>query len=108
MHEVLVWPLTETRLYYSTFCFQIEETNFSLFRKIFTNATAKVGNRWFFKEIDFYGHTSQNRFRRLLWVTFIFGSENHKSRDNFSFIYSISIKLNLWLSGVGFLKLSEN
>ena len=36
--QILVRLLTETGLQYSTFCPQIEETNFSLFRKISMNA----------------------------------------------------------------------
>ena len=77
---------------YSTFCYQIEETNFSLFGKIYTNAAIKFGNRYFFKDMNFYGH---ELFRTIsdswLFDTFISGSENHKLHDNFSFILSISI-----------------
>ena len=53
MHEVLVRLLTETVLQYSTFCYKIEETNFSLFRTISANAIAKFGNRSFLKDMNF-------------------------------------------------------
>ena len=46
----------ETRLQYSTFCYLIEETNFSLFCNIFTNATLEFGCRCFFNDMSFYGH----------------------------------------------------
>ena len=49
MHEVLVRLLTETVFKYSTFYYKIEETNFSLFRKISANAVAKFGNRPFLR-----------------------------------------------------------
>ena len=35
-------------------------------------------------------------------VTFICGSENHKSHDKFFFIFSISIKFFLWIYRVAF------
>ena len=71
-------------LQYSTVRYQIEETNFLLPRKILTNATVEFGNRCFFKAINFDGYeffrtVSDSYFR----VTFISGSENHKSNDNF-------------------------
>ena len=56
MHEVLVLLLTETKLRYSAFCYQIEETNFWLFGQVYTNATIGFGNRCFFKDINFYRH----------------------------------------------------
>ena len=45
----------------ATFCYQLEETNFSLFCKISTNAFVGFGNRCFFKNMLF-----KNRFRQLL------------------------------------------
>ena len=54
--QVLVRLLTETGLQYSTFCPQIEETNFSLFRKISMNATVEIENRCFLKNMKFSGH----------------------------------------------------
>ena len=109
MHWVLVRLPTETRLQHSTFCCLTEETNFSLFCKIFTNATLEFGSRCFFKDMSFYRHeffrtVSDSCFR----VTFISGSENHKSHDNFSPIFSTSIELFLWLWGVEFLKFLKN
>ena len=102
-------PITETRLQYSTFCCLIEESNFSLFCKIFTNATLKFSTRWFFKGMSFYGHEffttdSDSCFR----VIFISGSENHKSHDNFYSIFSISIEFFLRFWGGAFLKFLEN
>ena len=44
MHQVLVRLLTETVLKYSTFRYQIEDTNFSLFFKISMNTTVEFGN----------------------------------------------------------------
>ena len=53
MYLVLVRLLTETVLQYSTFFYKIEETNFSMFRKISANAIAEFGNRSFFKDMNF-------------------------------------------------------
>ena len=39
----------------ATFCYQLGETNFSLFRKISTNAFVGFGNRCFFKNMLFRG-----------------------------------------------------
>ena len=74
--------------------FRMVEINFSLFPKIFTNAAVEFSSRSFFKNINFYGHeffrtVSDSCFR----VTFITGIENHKSHDDFSFIFFISIKV---------------
>lgn len=91
---LLVRRLTETRLQYSTFGYQIEEFNFSLFHQISTNATIKFGRT----------NISDSCFR----VSFISGSVNNKSHDNFSFVFSISVKFFLWPSGVPFLKFLEN
>ena len=94
IHQVIVRLLTETGLQYSTFYYHKEETNFSLFCKISTNANLEFGNRCFFKGMDFYAHkffitVSHSCFK----FTFISGSENHKSHDNFPSTFSISIKL---------------
>ena len=106
---ILVSLLTITVLQYSTFCGQIEKTYFSLFWKISTNVTVVFGSRRFIKDMNFY----RNEFFRTISsscfrVSFISGSKNHKSHDNFSFIFTFSIKLFLWLWGVAFLKFSEN
>ena len=53
---------------------------------------------------EFFRTVSDSCFR----VTFISGSENHKSHDNFSPIFSTSIELFLWLWGVEFLKFLKN
>ena len=91
------------------FYYQTEETNFSFFCKVSTNGTVEFGNRCFFKDINFYGHEF---FRTVsdscLRVPFISSNKNHKPLDDFSFIFSISIKISLWFSDVAFLKFSEN
>ena len=68
-------------------------------------------------EINF-SETFQTVALGLLSGEIISGIENHKSHDFFHilditfkiffFIYFISIKLFLWLSGVAFLKFSEH
>ena len=73
-HLVLVRLLTETGLQYSTLRYQIEEANFTLFRKISTNATVKFGNRCFFKEMGFYGHDFEAVSDSCFRVTVISGS----------------------------------
>ena len=94
----MVSALTEIELHYSTFCYQIEETNFLLFCKISTNVTVKFGDGCFFKDIIIYGHkflrTFQNVSESYFRVIFKSDSENHKSQDNFSFIFFIFIKLS--------------
>ena len=59
--------------------------------------------------MSFYG----NEFSRTISdtcfrITFISGSESHKSYNNFPFMFSISINNFLWLWGIAFLKFSEN
>ena len=56
LQGILVWLLADTVLLYFTFSYQIDETNFLLFRKISTNATLEFGNRCCFKEMNFYRH----------------------------------------------------
>ena len=53
---------------------------------------------------EFFRTVSGSCFR----VIFIPGSENHKSHDNFSFIFSISFKVFLWIWGADVLKFLEN
>ena len=105
---VLVQLLTELILQYSTFCYQIGETNFSFFHKISMNATVEFGNICFFKDMHFYGHeffrtVSDSCFK----VTFISDSENHKWHDNFCSIFSMSVKFSLWLWGIPFWNFQE-
>ena len=52
-HQVLVRLLTEKGLEYSTFCCQIDQTNFSLFCKISTNFIVEFGSRWFYQVHEF-------------------------------------------------------
>ena len=65
MHYVFVRLLTETVLQYSTFCCQIADNNFSLFRKISTNTTVEFGNRCFYKSMNFYGKNFAEPFQMV-------------------------------------------
>ena len=71
-------------------------------------STAADRNSIAISPANFYGHeffktVSNTCFR----VTFIFGSENHESHNNFSFIFFIHIELLLGLLKIAFLKFSK-
>ena len=92
MHAISISAAAErNRIAIFYICYQIEEINFSLFCKIPTNATVKFGNRCFFMDMKFGGYEF---FRTVsdscLSATFISDTVNHKSHDNFSFIFSKS------------------
>ena len=70
--------------------------HFSLFQKIFTNATVDFGNRCFFKDRNFYGHEfCRTVSDSCFMVYFISGSGNHESHDTCKEIFSYSLaKIN--------------
>ena len=87
---------TENRIAIFYFLLLNRRDQFLVVSQSMYECNIKFGNRCFFKDKNFYEHeffriVSDSWFR----VTFIFGSENHISHDNFSFIFSISIKLFL-------------
>ena len=73
-----------------------------------THATEEFGNRCFFKDMNFYGLEFLRTVPDICFrITFISDSENHRSHDSFSFIFSMSAKLFLWLWGVAFWNFQE-
>ena len=90
MHAESISKSTDrNRIVISCFLLSIRRNQFLVVSENIYECYCTVWQQMLFYGHEFFRTFSDSFFR----VAFIFGNENHKSHDNFSFIFSIFIKL---------------